>query len=111
MRKYWLSISLLPVFLLCFTGSNGQGAHASAPQQGKDASVLAAHCAHSEIEIPHSFISAGNPIRTQSPHNLIDPGPAAAQVIGEVHHVDGEPLPVCPFKQYLFHIYPSHNFW
>ena len=110
MKKYFLFISILLCLGEAFAG-NGTVQKAAVVSSGeKDRYALhEVNYPHTELEVNLHAVSIYHGCRQQHLQNFI----AAEQVQHSFHKQLTNTLdsfsPV--FRQYLFHIYPSHHFW
>jgi hypothetical protein len=113
-KKYFLFISILLCFCEVFAGSalsQVQSRSWVSPAGAGLYSTLAASYPHTEAEPSNRSASVVNSVRQHTGHGVI----GAIEQLQQIDHKAFVKVPVCSSplfcKQYLSHIYPSHNFW
>jgi hypothetical protein len=110
-KKSFLFISILLCFCKAFAGNHTVQKAAVVSSGEKDGySFHAVNYPHTEYEINAHAASVYHSYRQQNLQNFIA---ADEQVQHCFHNQFAKPLEIFSpvFRQYLFHIYPSHNFW
>jgi len=113
-KKYFLFISLLAYFFPAVAGAGKASFHTpctSCLVETNAFTILTAEYPHSEFEVNSRTVFANSNFRQQSSPGFIDASEAGVKPF----HQKGLPNRRNTFhissKQYLLHIYPSHNFW
>jgi len=114
MKKYFLILPIIVYFLLVVAGTGNSGTQklVLGHQDVNSLYTIAeANYPHTELEVNHQSVSVNSSSRHQVPQNFV----AATE---NVHHSfpielgwDNKRFPNISAKQYLDHIYPTHNFW
>jgi len=113
-KKYFLSISILFCFLIAVSGTgkcsvSELGSAISFEWNG--CSILEVNYPHTEFEVNHHNISVSNNCHQQKQQNSIVAAEFSDRYFHKSYKQHNESSCNLACKQYLTHIYPSHNFW
>jgi hypothetical protein len=112
LKKYFLSISVLICFWFSFAAAaDHKTVVASDDIEWNQFSVASLGYPHTDLEIVHHITRVNSTVRQQSLPGFI----GAVEPIFPVELCsttgNNDLSSTCASKQYLSHIYPSHNFW
>jgi len=113
-RKYFLSIVVFFCFLIAISSAGNSSAQkftAVAVTQGDLYSALSVNYPHSEFEVNCHPISANTSSRQQNLHGFLFFSEFTDRRFHSNLNKDIATVNHIFSKQYLDHIYPSHNFW
>jgi len=113
-KKHFLLISLLAYFLPAIAGAGKtsfQTPFTTSLVESGAFTILAADYPHSEFEVNSHTVFPNSNFRQQSAPDFIDTSEAEDNFFYKNQLPGKHNSSPISSKQYLFQIYPSHNFW
>jgi hypothetical protein len=112
LKKFLLVISVLLCLCKAFAGGAiFQKQAAVSPFQNGLYSLAAVNYPHTEFDIHYQNVSTSNNCRQQNLHSFTATAESIQYYSQQLFANTTEPFKQVWCKQYLSHIYPTHNFW